>query len=47
VRRLKAAGQRVYVWTVNEPDDVELLVSLGVDGLITDRPKEVLAQLGR
>lgn len=47
VRRLKAAGQQVYVWTVNEPEDVELLVSLGVDGLITDRPKEVLAQLGR
>ncbi len=47
VRRLKAAGQRVYVWTVNEPHDVDLLISLGVDGLITDRPKEVLAQLGR
>ncbi len=47
VRRLKAAGQQVYVWTVNEPADVDLLVSLGVDALITDRPKEVLAHLGR
>ncbi len=47
VRRLKAGGQQVYVWTANEPDDVQMLISLGVDGLITDRPKEVLAQLGR
>jgi glycerophosphoryl diester phosphodiesterase len=47
VKRLKAAGQLVYVWTVNEPEDVDLLVSLGVDALITDRPKEVLAHLGR
>lgn len=45
VRRLKAGGKQVYVWTVNEAEDVELLVSLGVDGLITDRPREVLAQL--
>lgn len=47
VRALKAGGQGVYVWTVNEPEDVELMVSLGVDGIITDRPKEVLAQLHR
>jgi glycerophosphoryl diester phosphodiesterase len=44
-RRLKAGGQQVYVWTVNEPADVDLMRSLGVDGLITDRPREVLAQL--
>jgi glycerophosphoryl diester phosphodiesterase len=47
VKRLKAAGQQVYVWTVNEIEDVDLLVSLGVDALITDRPKEVLTHLGR
>lgn len=46
VRRLKDGGQQVYVWTVNEPADVDLMVKAGVDGLITDRPKEVLAQLG-
>lgn len=45
VRGLKAGGQKVYVWTVNQPEDVELVVSLGVDGIITDRPKDVLAQL--
>lgn len=47
VKRLRAAGLGVYVWTVNEPEDVDLLVSLGVDALITDRPKQVLAHLGR
>jgi glycerophosphoryl diester phosphodiesterase len=45
VRALKAGGQKVYVWTVNAPQDVEFVVSLGVDGIITDRPKDVLAQL--
>jgi glycerophosphoryl diester phosphodiesterase len=45
VRRLQAGGQRVYVWTVNQPQDVEFVVSVGVDGIITDRPKDVLAQL--
>ncbi|MDI1461737.1 glycerophosphodiester phosphodiesterase family protein [Catellatospora sp. KI3] len=47
VRRLKAGGHQVYVWTVNELDDVDLLLKLGVDGLITDRPAEVLSHLGR
>jgi glycerophosphoryl diester phosphodiesterase len=45
VRRLKSSGHDVFVWTVNEPGDVALMVSLGVDGIITDRPKEVVALL--
>jgi glycerophosphoryl diester phosphodiesterase len=32
------AGVAVKVWTVNAPDDMRRLVSIGVDGLITDRP---------
>jgi glycerophosphoryl diester phosphodiesterase len=47
VAKLKAAGHRVHVWTVNEPDDVGLCVALGVDAIITNRPKPVLHQLGR
>jgi glycerophosphoryl diester phosphodiesterase len=47
VHRLQAGGQQVFVWTVNQPADVELVNGLGADGLITDRPREVLAQLGR
>ncbi|MFI8259525.1 MULTISPECIES: glycerophosphodiester phosphodiesterase [unclassified Streptomyces] len=41
VARLKAKGLRVRVWTVDEPEDVELCLRLGVDTLITNRPREV------
>ncbi|MEV8451064.1 glycerophosphodiester phosphodiesterase [Streptomyces sp. NPDC052095] len=47
VERLHRAGHRVHVWTVNEPEDVDLCVDLGVDAIITNRPKQVLSQLGR
>ncbi|MFH8489954.1 glycerophosphodiester phosphodiesterase [Streptomyces longisporoflavus] len=47
VAKLKRAGHQVHVWTVNEPGDVELCVELGVDAIITNRPKQVLSQLGR
>ncbi|MFJ2894302.1 glycerophosphodiester phosphodiesterase [Streptomyces sp. NPDC087218] len=47
VERLHRAGHRVHVWTVNEPEDVQLCLDLGVEAIITNRPKQVLAQLGR
>ena len=47
VERVHARGHQVYVWTVNESEDVDLVLSLGVDGVITDRPTEVLARLVR
>ncbi|MEV8043660.1 glycerophosphodiester phosphodiesterase [Streptomyces griseoluteus] len=47
VRRLKEAGHQVHVWTVNDPADVDLCVELGVDAIITNRPREVLGRLGR
>ena len=45
IRRMKAAGTRVHVWTVNEPADIDLCVELGVDALITDQPGETLGYL--
>jgi glycerophosphoryl diester phosphodiesterase len=45
VERAHARGNRVFVWTVNEPADVDFVRDLGVDTIITDRPREVLAQL--
>ncbi|MEU4653585.1 glycerophosphodiester phosphodiesterase [Streptomyces sp. NPDC023723] len=47
VERLKRAGHQVHVWTVNEARDVDLCVSLGVDAIITNRPRAVLDHLGR
>ncbi|MFD6419634.1 glycerophosphodiester phosphodiesterase [Streptomyces sp. NPDC060194] len=47
IERLQRAGHQVHVWTVDEPDDVERCVELGVDAIITNRPRQVLAQLGR
>jgi len=45
VERLHRNGKKVYVWTVNAPDEVDLAVKLGVDGIITDRPAYVLSRL--
>lgn len=46
VPALQAAGTQVYAWTVNDPRDVALMAAQGIDGIITDRPGAVLAQLG-
>ena len=32
------AGLAVIPWTVNDPDDMQRLLELGADGIITDRP---------
>jgi len=29
----------VNVWTVNEPQDMQRLIDLGVDAMITDHPR--------
>lgn len=39
----------VHYWTIDDPDDMKLLIQNGADGLITDRPDimwEVLEELG-
>ncbi|MDF8265853.1 glycerophosphodiester phosphodiesterase [Luteipulveratus flavus] len=49
LRAAHAAGAQVHVWTINEPDEMERLLDLGVNGLITDRAdllKDVLQQRG-
>lgn len=38
VDRAQATGLTVYGWTANAPAEVERLVRLGVDGVITDLP---------
>lgn len=36
LERLRSAGWRALVYTVNEPVDAQRLLALGIDGLITD-----------
>ncbi len=37
VRLVHEAGAELHVWTVNQQDDMERLLDLGVDGIVTDR----------
>ena len=42
---LHAAGKRLYVWTVDDPDRVEQLASWDVDGVCTNKPDVVRRKL--
>jgi len=35
------AGFKIYTWTVNEPEDIEAMKKIGVDGIITNYPERV------
>lgn len=47
VARAQRAGHPVHVWTVDDPADVELCARLGVDAVITNRPRTVRDHLRR
>ena len=38
IRRSHRRGMRVFVWTINDPVQMSVMLSRGVDGLITDEP---------
>jgi glycerophosphoryl diester phosphodiesterase len=44
-RAVRAAGQKLYVWTVDDPDEARRLVQLGVAGITTNRPDWLREQL--
>ena len=44
IERIHAAGLQAYLWTVDSTTRARELISAGVDGLITNRPREIIAE---
>jgi len=38
IRKVKGAGKKIIVWTVNDPAEMRRFSDLGVDGIISDDP---------
>ena len=41
IEEIHKAGFKIYTWTVNEPETIQKLIDLGVDGIISDYPERV------
>jgi glycerophosphoryl diester phosphodiesterase len=46
VKQQKNKGRRVFVWTVNDPNDVKLCADAGVDVIMSDNPAQARKALG-
>jgi glycerophosphoryl diester phosphodiesterase len=46
VRKFQRRGHQVYAWTVDRDEDIDRCLDLGVDGIITNRPRHVLERVG-
>ncbi len=42
VNKAHKFNKKVHVWTVNDPEEMTMLISIGVDGIITDHPDILL-----
>lgn len=38
---IRDAGFKIYTWTVNEPEDINAMKRIGVDGIITNFPERI------
>ena len=41
VKKIQQAGYKVFPYTINKPKDIQKILSLKVDGIITDYPERV------
>lgn len=47
VAEIKAAGKKMFIWTVNVPADMKRFAQWGVDGIISDDPRRLALTLRR
>jgi glycerophosphoryl diester phosphodiesterase len=47
INNAKNKNIQVHVWTVDETSDMQRMIELGVNGIITDRPDRLMKLLGR
>ncbi len=45
VKKVKEAGLKLYVWTVDSPSEAERLIHLGVEGITSNRPELLRKEL--
>ena len=45
VQSLQAKGYKIIPWTLNEKDDINLMIAYGVNGIISDYPDQVIELL--
>jgi len=45
VRKIHKQNLKIYPWTINQPEDIQTALKLGVDAIITDFPERVQAQI--
>jgi len=41
VKYVQSIGLKIHVWTINDTNTMKKLINLGVDGIITDKPKSL------
>jgi glycerophosphoryl diester phosphodiesterase len=46
VKKIHREGKKIFTWTVNEKEQMEKLISFGVDGIITDYPDRLRELIG-
>jgi glycerophosphoryl diester phosphodiesterase len=46
IRKVKGAGKKIIVWTVNDAADIQQFAAYGVDGIISDDTKLLCQTLG-
>jgi len=47
ISEIASAGKKILVWTVNAPADMKRFSKWGVDGIISDNPRQLALTVGR